>query len=178
MPFRRRCETCSPNGQDDRFEISATKRRGVRAKAHGIIISAPYASVETGKAVCYRTLMTVLLAVALIAPSVSEAYETPTKACFEIFADSEGEMARATDPAWRKKARPEIEKRRAESERRRSRIDGELAKRARDRDRLQRDYDRGAIHDDDFKSARFELETDVRTLVAERDAKQIPACDF
>ena len=122
--------------------------------------------------------MPLLLAVALIAPSVSEASETPNQACFEIFADSEGEMARVTDPAWRKKTLPEIETLRPAREGRRSRIDGELAKRARDRDRLQRDYDRGAIHDDDFRSARFELETEVRTLVAERDAKQIPACDF
>ena len=123
--------------------------------------------------------MTLFLAVALIAsPSVSEAPGRPTQACFEIFADSEGGMARATDPAWREKVRPEIEKLRAENERRRARIDGELAKRARDRDRLQRDYDRGAIHDDDFRSARFELEADVRTLVAERDAKQIPVCGF
>ena len=139
---------------------------------------AAYALVETVSDVCYRTIMLLLLAVALIAPSVSEASGVPTQACFEIFADSEGEMARATDPVWREKARPEIEKLRAESERRRSRIDGELAKRARDRDRLQRDYDRGAIHDDDFRSARFELEADVRTLIAERDAKQIPACGF
>ncbi len=89
-------------------------------------------------------------------------------------------MARATDPAPRKR-RPCRKSRncapRANGSR--SRIDGELAKRARDRDRLQRDYDRGAIHDDDFRSARFELETEVRTLVAERDGpKQIPACDF
>jgi hypothetical protein len=123
--------------------------------------------------------MNPLIALTLIAStSVSEAPEAPAQACFEIFADSEGEMARATDPAWRKKARPEIEKLRAESERRRSRIDGELAKLARDRGRLQHDYDRGAIHDDDFRSARFELDADVRTLVAERDAKQLPACGF
>ncbi|HWV60307.1 MAG TPA: hypothetical protein VN034_06620 [Sphingopyxis sp.] len=122
--------------------------------------------------------MTLFLSVILIAPSVSEASEAPTQACFEIFADSEGEVARSSDPAWREKARPKIEKLRAESERRRSRVDSELAKLRRDRDRLQRDYDRGAIHDDDFKSARFELDADVRTLVAERDAKQIPACGF
>jgi hypothetical protein len=114
----------------------------------------------------------------LVAVQAAGAAPPPTQACFEIFADSEGEMARAQDPAWRRKAVGEIGRMRAEHDRRRASIDRAIAKNAKARDRLQRRFDRAEIAEEDFNAARSELETDTRRLIDERDTRQIPACGF
>lgn len=116
----------------------------------------------------------ILIFLALQSAPVSE----PAQACFEILADSEGEMARAQNPAWRREAIGKLAKMRAEQDRFRASIDRAIAKNAKTRDRLQMKFDRRDIDEDDFNAARSELETERRRLIAERDTLQIPACGF
>lgn len=109
----------------------------------------------------------------IVAPAASQA---PTQACLEILADAEGEMGRANDPLWQRRALSEIEKMRAERDRHRSRTDSALAKNSKRRDRLQHDFSRREIREDDFNAARSEIDAEARRLIAERDTQQIPAC--
>ena len=102
----------------------------------------------------------------------------PTQACFEIFADSQGEMARASNPAWRRKARVEIEKARTENNRSQSHIDKELAETAKRRDRVQRAYDLKVINKDKFATLCSEIEAEMQQLILARDTLQIPPCGF
>lgn len=118
-----------------------------------------------------------IVALALNAPA-SGTPLPPTQACFEILADAEGEMARATDPEWREVAAKELAKMRAESDRRHRGIDAALAKKAKNRDRLQRKFERGEIEEDDFNSERSEIDGEARRLTEERDTHQLPACGF
>lgn len=114
----------------------------------------------------------------LLAAQPIDASQPPTQACFEMLADSEGEMARAQDPVWRRKAVGELAKMRAEHDRYRASVDRAIAKNAKARDRLQGKFDRQEIEEDDFNAARSEFETEARRLIAERDAPQLPACGF
>jgi hypothetical protein len=88
----------------------------------------------------------------------------PSRSCFEIFADSEDEMPRATDPVWRRTASPETLRMRAENHRRPAQGAALLAKNAKRRDRLQQAFDRRAINENDFGAARLQLETEARGL--------------
>lgn len=97
----------------------------------------------------------------------------PSQACFERLADAEGEMAMADDPGWRKKTLAEL---RHEHRLQQDRIEPELAEYSRQRDDLQRDFDDGGLADDDFRSARSEIQREVRRLISERDAEQPPGC--
>jgi len=114
----------------------------------------------------------------LLALQSVNASQPPTQACLEILADSEGEMARALDPGWRRGAIGKLADMRAEHDRYRASIDRALAKKANARDRLQREFDRQQIEEDDFNAARSELETEARRLIAERDTPQIAECGF
>ena len=118
-------------------------------------------------------ILTILLAVQSV-----DALQPPTQACFEILADSEGEMARAQDPVWRRKAVGELSKMRAEPDRYRASIDRAIAKNAKARDQLQGKFDRHEIEEDDFNAARSELDAKARRLIAERDTPQLTACGF
>lgn len=108
----------------------------------------------------------------------ANAAPAPTQTCFEVLADSEGEMAQAQDPVWRRKASGELVKMRAEQGRYRASINRKLAQNAKARDRLQQEFDRREIEEDDFNAARSEIETEARRLIAERDTPQLPACGF
>lgn len=121
----------------------------------------------------------VIAAAALIAqvPERDAAFE-PTQDCYEIWADSEGEMARAADPAWRQKTAGSLKRLRAANDRRRARLDVKLARNAARRDRLQHSVDSHTIAEEDFTAARSEIESEARQLTVERDTMQIPACGF
>ena len=58
----------------------------------------------------------------------------------------------------------------------RDRIEAELTQYSHQRDDLQRDFDDGRLPEDDFRSARSEIQREVRRLIGERDAGQLPAC--
>jgi hypothetical protein len=114
----------------------------------------------------------------LLALQSANAPRPPTQACLEILADSEGEMARALDPSWRRGAIGKLAEMRAEHVRYRASIDRALAKNANARDRIQRKFDQRHIEEDDFNAARSELDAEARRLIVERDAPQIAECGF
>lgn len=97
----------------------------------------------------------------------------PSQACFETLADAEGEMAMANDPEWREKTLAEL---RHQHRLQRDRIEAELTEYSHQRDDLQRDFDDGRLPEDDFRSARSEIQREVRRLIGERDAGQLPGC--
>lgn len=120
-----------------------------------------------------------LALIAIVVASTSQPdSRAPTQVCFEIFADSQGEMARASDPAWRRKARVEIEKARTENNRRRLRLDKDLAEATRRRDRVQRAYGLRVIDKDKFAALCSEIEAEMQQLTLARDTLQIPPCGF
>lgn len=121
--------------------------------------------------------MTAFLSLLLTLQSAAT-LQPPTQACFEILADSEGEMERAQDPVWRRKAVGELAEMRAAHDRYRASIDRTIVKNTRARDRLQRKFDKREIDEDDFNAARSELDAEARRLISERETPQIPACGF
>jgi len=123
-------------------------------------------------------LLLLLLTAAVVQPLQGSMLPAPTPACFALLADAEGEMALAEDPAWRTKALKDLRQRHAEHRLRQDRIAAALADHARQRDRLQGDLDGGGISEDDFNSARSEIQSEVRRLIAERHAEQLPGCGF
>lgn len=121
--------------------------------------------------------MTAFLTLLLVLQSAN-APQPPTQTCLEILADSEGEMGRAQDPAWRRKAIGKLSEMRAEHDRYRASIDRALARNAKARDQLQRELGRREIEEDDFHVARSEFDAVARRLIGERDNQQLPACGF
>jgi len=113
-----------------------------------------------------------LLASSLGAPQALSP-PVPSQACFEMLADAEGEMAMAEDPKWRKKTLAEL---RHEHRLRHNRIEAALSEFSNQRDAIQRDFDDGRMPEDDFRSARSEIQREVRLLILERDAEQLPGC--
>jgi len=97
----------------------------------------------------------------------------PSQACFERLADAEGEMAMAEDPKWREETLAEL---RNEHRLQQDRIEAELTEYSLQRDDLQREFDDGGMAEDDFRSARSEIQREVRRLIRERDADQLPGC--
>jgi hypothetical protein len=81
--------------------------------------------------------VTAFLTLLLVLQSAN-APQPPTQTCMEILADSEGEMGRAQDPAWRRKAIGKLSEMRAEHDRYRASIDRALARNAKARDQLHR----------------------------------------
>ena len=121
--------------------------------------------------------MATFLTLLLILQSAN-ARQPPTQTCLEILADSEGEMARAQDPAWRREAIGKLAEMRAEHTRYRASINRALARNAKARNQLQREHDRKEIEEDDFNAARTEFDAVARRLIAERDKQTLPACGF
>lgn len=140
-------------------------------------VTTPGRRLRAGARRGYRAAMSPLLFLLLILQSAN-APPAPAQACFEILADSDGEMTQTQDLDWRRKAVGDLKKMRAEHDRYRASINRKLAQNAKARDRLQQDFHRREIEEDDFNAARSEIETETRRLLAERDNPQLPACGF
>ena len=102
----------------------------------------------------------------------------PSLACFERLADAEGEMEMAHDPVWRKKALQDLAEMRARTSKYRAEIDAALAESSRSRDALQAEFDSGEIAEDDFNSARAELQMQARGLIDDRARAGLAECDI
>lgn len=85
-------------------------------------------------------------------------------------------MELAHDPAWRNKVLRELGEMRANSASCRAEIDAALAEPSRLRDVLQAQFDRGEMAEDDFNSARAELEMKVRLLIEARAGAGLEEC--
>ena len=128
-----------------------------------------------------RTLSTAMTAGSASGPppqASDEPMPQPSLACFERLADAEGEMEMAHDPVWRKKALQELAEMRARTSNYRAEIDAALAEYGRSRDALQAEFDSGEMAEDDFNSARAELEMQARGLIEDRARAGLAECDI
>lgn len=128
-----------------------------------------------------RTPSTILTTSSASGPppqAVDDQAPQPSLACFERLADAEGEMEMAHDPAWRKKALRDLIEMRVRSSAYRVEIDAALAANKRSRDALQAEFGRGEMAEEDFSSARSELEMQARGLIQDRTREGLPECDI
>jgi len=126
----------------------------------------------------HPTAMTTGSASSPLPQALDQPMPQPSLACFERLADAEGEMEMAHDPAWRKKALRDLAEMRASISTYRAEIDAALAVNRRSRDALQAEFDSGEMAEEDFNSARAELEMQARGLIEDRARAGLAECDI